>query len=282
MRKVSIVTSINKKIYDEYAHYSIAENLKMWKKNNINYFVYTEDFRLSDFIRDEKMTEIDLHSECKDLVELKNRHKDNKRARGLDRNLKPKELYLFDYIRFSNKSFSIYHALRNIPSDLIIWLDADTVTHTEIPDSFFQKLCSNNELVAILKRPKTYTETGFICFNKNHHLIKKYLDISKNVYDKDLVFTEKYFNEKPTEGYTDANIFDYSLKKLEEKYGKFKIENLNKNNINAHPFINSVLGLYMDHFKGIDRKKNKRSNLVDIQNKDIKNLAYWKNIDNKK
>jgi len=275
MKKVSIITSINKKIYDEYAHYSLKENLKFWKKNNLNYFVYTEDFRLSDILKDEKMIEINLHKECKDLVELKNRNKNNKRARGLDRNLKPEEVYLFDYIRFSNKSFSIFHAIENIPSDLIIWLDADVVTHTEIPDNFFQNLCSGNALVSILKRPKLYTETGFICFNKNHHLIRKYLEISKNVYNTDLVFTEKYFNEKPTQGYADANIFDYSLKKLEEKYGKYKIENLNKDNINSHPFINSVLGLYMDHFKGIKRKKNKRSNLSDIQNKDMKKIKYW-------
>ena len=46
-----------------------------------------------------------------------------------------------------------------------------------------------------------------------------------------------------------------------------------------HVFINSELGLYMDHFKG-NRKLEGKSKLKDFKGagQDIKDLDYWKKI----
>ena len=80
------------------------------------------------------------------------------------------------------------------------------------------------------------------------------------------------------------------LQHFDNKYQKHK--NIKVNDIGHaggvkghHVFINSVLGLYMDHFKG-KRKKSGTSWRKDLspqsrsEIKDIAQLDYWKQIKN--
>jgi hypothetical protein len=54
-------------------------------------------------------------------------------AGGNDRG---KGSYLWDAVRFSHKTFAVAHAIKNIDTDYVLWLDADTYTFRPITKEF--------------------------------------------------------------------------------------------------------------------------------------------------
>lgn len=279
MKKYAVITTANEKIYKDYGRENIETFLKYWPKE-IKIHVFLEDYMDKDF-KNERLVFYDLHKSIPELLKLKTRNS-SKRETPLFQNKKILESvktkphkdksYLFDYVRFANKGYVIIYGLQNIMVDYLIWLDMDVKTIREIPYSFLEKICPNDCLVSFLKR-KIYTETGFLAFNRNHPRIKEYINIAKDIYDNDRIYTIEYFQS----GYTDCHVFDYTINKITSN-GDVKLNNLNVFNDESHPFINSELGIYMDHFKGERRKKTKRSDPSEIRNKMISssNPEYWK------
>lgn len=279
MKKYAVITTANEKIYKDYGRENIETFLKYWPKE-IKIHIFLEDYVCND-LRDERLIFYDLHKSIPELLKLKIRNRLRKEEHLL-RNQKTLESlktkphkdksYLFDYVRFANKSYVIVYGLENIMVDYLIWLDMDVKTIKQIPYSFLEKICPNDCLVSFLKR-KIYTETGFLAFNRNHPKIKDYINIVKDIYNNDRVYTIEYFQS----GFTDCHVFDYAISRITSS-GNVKLNNLNLFNDESHPFINSELGIYMDHFKGERRKRAKRSDPSEIRNKNVlsSNPEYWK------
>jgi hypothetical protein len=117
-----------------------------------------------------------------------------------------------------------------------------------------------------------YPECGFVGYNLNHPEIQNLTKDWEDLYVSDKIFE--------LIEWTDCSTLWY----LSKKYQKEK--NVKVNDIGYwkgvrghHVFINSELGLYMDHFKG-NRKLEGKSKLKDFKGagQDIKDLDYWKKI----
>lgn len=275
MRSFAVLTTTNKRIFDDYCLENIKFFVKYWPKE-IKLHVFLEDF-VAENPDPNRVVYYDLHKTIPSLYSLKLRNK-NLKIDPTDeklKNIKSKphkdKTYIFDYVRFANKSYVIFYGIENIDVDYIIWLDADVRTHTEIPLSFLEKICPEDSMVSYLRRDNNYTETGFLAFNRRHPKINNYLQIAKDIYENDKIYSIDYFKS----GYTDCHVFDYTLNKIVTTFGT-KVFNLNERGEKSHPFINSQLGLYMDHFKGERRKKNKRSDPTEVRNKEISSKStYW-------
>ena len=106
---------------------------------------------------------IDLNEACPKLLEFKQRHANNPYANGQKPGTekKPKRSYLWDAVKFAHKSYCVSHAALNADSDLVVWLDADVVTHSSVPESFIESLLPKDHYCAYLGRQKIYPECGF-------------------------------------------------------------------------------------------------------------------------
>jgi hypothetical protein len=155
--------------------------------------------------------------------------------------------YRFDAIRFSHKVFSLFGATRNYDVDEMIWLDGDTFTHAPIDDRFFEETSPGDGHLSYLGRDHMYSECGFMIFNRRN----KIHDI--------------FFNQLVTE-YLNGELFLLSqwhdcmmIDVMREHFAKtegIEYKNLSgKASSSMHPFVETVLGEYMDHLKGPERKE---------------------------
>ena len=260
-------TTFHKSGYETYGQKNIDSFLRHWPKS-INYHVYAEGFKLEPKPR---LFVYDLVPTIPDLQVFKNRHKNNPKAHGKMKtgSMSDPSSFLFDFVRFSHKSFVMFHAIYNLTTDWVIWLDGDSFTHTSLDLKFLNSICPTKALVSFLGRDDMYTETGFIAFNRRHPKIKEYVRLAKQIYETDLVFKDQYFKD----GYTDCHVFDYAIRRLTRD--GVTVNNLTKGIPGKHPFINGPLGAYMDHLKG-PRKNRGASSKSDIKVKTMLNHPYWK------
>jgi hypothetical protein len=183
-------------------------------------------------------------------------------------------------VRFANKVFCVTHAIKNSAGyDYLIWLDADTYSFRPIPKEFFEGLLPSDSMLTYLGRENPnlsdggkYPECGFVGYNLNHPEIQNLTKDWEDLYVSDKIFELIEWTDCST------------LWHLSKKYQKEK--NVKVNDIGYwkgvrghHVFINSELGLYMDHFKG-NRKAEGKSKLKDFKGagQDIKDLDYWRKI----
>jgi len=170
--------------------------------------------------------------------------------------------FRFNAFRFAYKVYAISHALKQIKSRYLIWLDADIKTHKKIPLKFLDKLVKKNSYMSYLGRDNisvqhlTYSECGFLIFDTQHSTHNIFWDEMMNMYSGGKLFDEKEWH--------DSYIFDQVRKNIEKKYNVLNL-NISKlglvdieTEIDDHVFVTSVLGEYMDHKKG-NRKKVKWS-----------------------
>ena len=77
--------------------------------------------------------------------------------------------YRFDAARFAHKVAAILEADESRILDYLIWVDADTVTHTPVPTAFIDALLPRgDEYIAWLDRKGKYPECGFFILNCRH------------------------------------------------------------------------------------------------------------------
>ncbi|MEX0910003.1 MAG: hypothetical protein WDZ75_01780 [Candidatus Paceibacterota bacterium] len=155
--------------------------------------------------------------------------------------------------KFSFKSYVQYYASKAVDTDCLIWIDADSRFLKPIPCDLLERLCPPSSLVSFLGRHSpNYTETGWLAFNRRHQLFEYFMKRIKEIYDTDALYD--------LDSYHDCWVFDTVRKLFEQEYGA-KTHNLSTAyNINSqHPLLETPLGGYVDHFKGIRGKKYKRS-----------------------
>lgn len=268
--RISVVTTMHAKAYEAYGARMIESFLKNWPAH-VEFHLYAEGFVVEN-IKDDRLKVIDLHAALPDLVAFKAEHKNNPAAHGRqDRGPFPGNSririglgYRWDAVRFSNKSFSWCHAVRTLNSDRVIWLDADTITHSPIPDEFLINLIPNNSLCGYLGRSMMYTETGFIIINPKHQACSMLVSGIEFIYKSGKIFDLVEWH--------DCEVFD-TMRKILESKGVVFVNISGHAASSMHPFINSELGRYMDHMKG-DRKstgKSKQEDLIIDRSED-----YWR------
>lgn len=156
--------------------------------------------------------------------------------------------FRLDAVRFAHKVAAIGAAvLEDI--DILIWMDADIVTHAPVTVGWLNNLFPPSKAVAWLDRERKYPECGFLMFR---------LPDARAVIDEIITM------------YRDGGIFQlpqthdsYVIQHVVEsavKRGDIKVTSLSGEARSCgHPFVASPLGSRMDHLKGTRRKEAGRS-----------------------
>ena len=189
--------------------------------------------------------QLDFGSEW--LPEFKERHRD-----------RPTHNYRFDAVRFAHKVAAIELAFRMGSADVLIWIDADCVTHAPVDAEWLSSLIGDADL-AILNRSKKYTETGFVMIRRTQEgaeLVKAMI----RLYQTDRLFDLKEWH--------DCEALDHCRKALGTRTSSLSGDAADT----SHPLINGPLGARLDHLKG-KRKAAGKSPRSDIKRQ--RQEAYW-------
>ncbi len=275
-RTFAAITTFHNDGYVKYGKNMIESFDKYWPKD-VTLYAYYEGVKPTDLFSD-RIVFLDLLVECPDLVAFKSKYGGDPLANG-DIGISPngikrpntvsskhanKKSFLFDAIRFSHKSYCQNYASLKLNVDVMLWLDADTFTFREIPKSFLEKILPENNYCSYLGRAPRYSECGFIAYDIKHPQHKEFMKRHKEFYDIGSIFSLKEWH--------DCEVFDAVRQQMINE-GKMVCYNLTIPGKGHHPFINSMLGDYMDHMKG-KRKNDGRSPKGEL--KVNKNLDYWK------
>lgn len=232
--KIGIVTTFSDKGYDEYGKYFV-DSCKKFVEKDIDIFLYVDN---SPIPEEKNIHVLNLEPSIPDLTKFKVRNKD----------YKPSD-FIFDAVRFSHKSYCIYHAAMNSGMDILIWLDSDTEIYDKITKEYLIKFLPAGNFSSYLGRP-SYSETGFLSFDLTNPYSKEFFNIFKKYYDEDEIFKLK--------GYLDCHVYDAARIQLENE-GKIKNHDLSPPNLEKNHF-NTVFDGYMLHYKG-NRKTSRDKQL---------------------
>ena len=291
--KIKVITSYKPGTWNDYAKRAVDSVLEHWPADT-DVAVYHEA-QAQDIFDHPRVQWLDVHEVQPALLDFKNKHKDDPIANGeieeipngvrRPGTMPTKGSFQWNAVRFANKVFCVTHAVKSSPGyDYIIWLDADTYSFRPMPKDFLEQLLPGDTMLTYLGRQNPDLkdggkdpECGFVGYNLNHPEIQNYNNEWENMYVTDDVF-------KLTLGWTDCSTL-WHLSKLYQKEKNVKVNDIGymKRVKGHHVFINSELGLYMDHFKG-NRKISKKSAKNDFRpqqaeaTKNLSELDYWKKV----
>jgi predicted O-methyltransferase YrrM len=237
---VTVTTSMHPAGYEEYGRRFIDTFEPRWP-DNYRLRVYAEGFALQP--GSARTTVLDLLQAVPEISEFRERFGDKPQARGTmpDGGYN----YRFDAVKFANKSFATAHAARSCGTRFLVWLDADSVTLRTVPRDLVSSLIGEETFVAYFGREFKHTETGFLAFDLSRPNAAEFFDTVRKIYLSGEVFRLREWH--------DCEVFDAARTVLSAQ-GRITSRNLSSGGT-AHPIANSVLGEYIDHLKGPDRKK---------------------------
>ncbi len=151
-----------------------------------------------------------------------------------------------DAIRFSHKVFSIFGVSRYYDCDELIWIDGDTFSHTKIDDAFFEFASPGTGHLSYLGRDQTYSECGFMVFNRRNRIHKAFMShLTTQYLNGDLFLLPQWH---------DCLIIDKTREHFSETEG-ITYKNLSGTGVSqSHPWNHCFLKDYMEHLKGPERK----------------------------
>ena len=287
MSSLAVVTTFPPNRWTAYAKRMIESHVQYWPDDVILHAYY--EGTLPDF-KHEKVKFINIEEANPELVNFKQRHKDDpvangevqeipggvRRLPGAGNKDKNKGSFLWAAVRFANKVFCVVNAVRNSKDyDYVVWIDGDTFSFRPIPMDFFEKLLPQDTMLTYLGRenPKLndggkYPECGFVGYNMKHPEIQNFVDDWENLYVTDEVFKLLEWH--------DSYVF-WHLSKLYRRGKNIQVNDIGywKGVKGHHVFVNSELGEYMDHMKG-KRKKTGSSARSDLRSEPT--VDYWKRV----
>jgi hypothetical protein len=197
-------------------------------------------------------TDDDLERLSEWLPEFKLRH------RG-----RPTDNYRFDAVRFAHKVAAIELAYRLGHGDVLVWIDADCVTHVPVDAEWLAGLLGDADF-AYLKRTNKYPEMGFFLMRRCEatcELLRRLVSL----YVMDDLFK--------LDEWHDSWAIEHVRKGLELE-GALKCASLSgAYESTGHPFVNGPLGEKLDHCKG-KRKALGKSKPSDL--KASRTEEYWR------
>lgn len=235
MKKITVITSFDEKYYNRVGKYCLETLLKYWDES-IDICLYTEEFQLD---KNKRYSTIDFSNLDSDYFVFQN-----------EKRKSPEKT-------FAKKAYSIIHAMENIKTDILIWLDADVVTTKSITENLICSLLPDNVLSThfgvwhnSIKHDDTSPlmfscETGFFALNANHKHYKSFCARYK----------ERYVNREKSDlrRFYDGDVYGAVVKEFEE------VATMNDINPGLHktPIPRSILKDHIVHFKhGLKRQKD--------------------------
>lgn len=251
----NVVTSFHEEGYERYGKACVESFIKHWPKNvRLTCFYEGDKFNFTEGVSWRPYEEIKPLQHYLDCLKFPMQH-------GL---VNGSYNIQFDATQ-ARKVFIEAHAAQ-LYGGKVFWMDADTVTHSDVPEGFLDELLPDDKFNVFCGRETEkgrwmYSETGFIGYNTNHPISEKFFRNYVNLYLQGINFTFP--------GWHDCYGFDA----LRDMIGPEPFINLAKGQPQGtmHPLINTVLGKYIDHRKG--PRKDSRSTEKDLVAP--REEAYW-------
>ena len=245
--------------------------LRSWP-SEVTLRVYTEDVQISESAPNLEI--LDINQAVPPLTAFKKKWKSVPKANGQEaqgprdrRGKQPGIGFKWDAVRFSHKVYAFCHAARDCDCDVVFWMDADTVCHSEININFLESRVPRDVCLGYLGRDKKYSECGLYALNLTLPGAREFVDLFQAFYDdaESGIFTLKEWH--------DSFVFDQVRSIMSHNSGWREL-NWSQGLITGegHPLINSAWGAYLDHLKG-DRKQTGRSRQQDLQV--ARTESYW-------
>lgn len=245
--KISVVTTFNEQGYNKYAQRMIRTFLENWPKE-VMLYVYAEDCCVLETA--ENLTVLDLNDSSPELVKFKKTWKDVPKANGKEElppiveNKKEQRGLGFKWnaVRFSHKVYAVFHCAKKFESDILIWMDADSVCHSPISLMQIQLFCPLSVDIAFLGRQSLYTECGLYYLNLTSKRTRDFLSEYQKMYDnaENGIFT--------LDEWHDCEAFDHVRKNMPSLVELDWARDLDVNEL--HPLVNCFWGQFIDHLKG--------------------------------
>lgn len=212
---------------------------------------------------------MNLSNNCRAFVE---RHRNNPLAHGQAGPpdvWNPKKAFRWNAVRFAYKVFSVALCANNLSSGWMIWIDADTHTHTSVPVSWLSQVCPDRAMISYLGRgDKYHSECGWVAYNLDHPETRNFIQDFVGMYNTDKIFQEREWH--------DSYIWDVIRRQYQDSNEFFNLNpSWHDKGLAGHPFINSELGRYMDHVKG-ERKLYGHSKPKEVVSH--ADHPYWKKV----
>lgn len=153
--------------------------------------------------------------------------------------------FIWDALSYGKKGFAWAHAARNSQARYLYWIDSDVVFQKPVSSQFLRELFDGQSMI-YYGRAKMYTETGIFAIDRADPEAMKWVEAYAACWEKAEIF-------KDTTGWTDCQSFDIALKATP----KLRKRNLSRHDI-GHVVPDSILGEYLLHLKGPQRKKEGR------------------------
>jgi hypothetical protein len=267
MRSFAVVTTFNQPGMDLYGQHMIDSFIKNWPKS-ITLYVYAEKCKPNTH-NCSNVVILDADTVLEDLQAFKLKWKDIPKANGVcpwpeRRPRDHQKGFKWDAVKFSNKVYSIFHCADICNTETLIWMDADTVCHSNLEYSVLKNIIPEHVDICYLGREKKWPECGLYSINLKSSVAREFLTVFKQVYDdaENGIFT--------MEEWHDSYVFDEILKRVPVKTLNWSAGIIKGE---GHPLINSAWGAFLDHLKG-DRKQAGRSKTTDLVLK--RTEEYWK------
>lgn len=198
-------------------------------------------------IRLRKYTDEDLEAASDWLPEFKQRHRH-----------RPTNNYRFDAVRFAHKVAAIEQAFRVGSANVLVWLDADCVTHAPVKQEWLAGLLGDADF-GYLRRARKYPECGFMLIRRNEAgvgLVRALVEM----YRSDRLFDLDEWHDS------------WAIEHARRELGIRCVSLSGDAEDTGHPLVNGPLGACLDHLKG-KRKAEGRSRRSDL--KQQRGEAYW-------
>ncbi len=264
-RTLEVITTYNKKYYDICGKKMIESFIEYWPKDVHLYCYYQEQ---EPEIFADNVHYVDLYAENPALKKFVDANKDDIVKCGM---IDGSYNFQRDGVKFSHKVFAQTHSIRRTTADVLLYLDADTYTHTTPNLDYIDSILPEDHLCTYFGRPKLYDETGFYMHNAKHYKAVVWSEALEKIYTSGELWTYPLQVDCYTMYAGRQKFIEEPQLDLVEHHGK-----LGK----KHPFVNSPLGEFLDHLKG-DRKELGHSRASDFKDRfeeRNKKIHHWKEV----
>ena len=241
MIQYNVITSFNQTYWNDIAKSNIKLLDENWPVNN-QIVLYHELSTIDHEGLTDRVQWRNLYNECPALIAFINEWKDDLRANGMSGK---KNAFRQNAVKFSHKTFAIWHAARQQKNGWLIWLDCDAMVLKKIDYDFLKKICPDNNCISYIGRKGKYSECGFVGYNLDMPETRKFLELWENFY-----VSGEFINHKETH---DSWTFDY-IRKSFNNSDLFCDLNA-ASTTDKNPFANSLIGTHIAHAKGSDKIK---------------------------
>lgn len=267
--KYTVITSCNEDGLKQYGQRMIDTFEQYWP-SEVDLVVCAENCQPKVTRSNTRVHDLlEVSPNCRAFVE---RHRNNPLAHGQagpPEVWNPRKAFRWNAVRFAYKVFSVSLCANYTSNGWMIWIDADTHTHSPVPLSWLDTVCPSTAMISYLGRGEKYhSECGWVGYNLDQPEARNFIADFVSMYNTDRIFEEREWH--------DSYIWDVVRKRYQDTN---QFHNLNPSwndkGLAGHPFINSELGLYMDHVKG-DRKTYGHSKAKEVISHP--NHPYWRSV----